>query len=139
MGDSINWEQFSGDGGKFPEIKWKPIAAGDQIAGEVTNVRIADFGAEKSPELWVRTDSGEEVSVLASQTNLKRLLAQHRPNIGDRIAIVYKGDGQSSKAGFSPPKLFDVAVKPAGGEPGAAPAAPVDASDSGAVTAANII
>lgn len=111
---SINWDEFvpaAGDG-EFPD-RFKFDVVNASIAGEIVELRVTDFGgtADKSPELWVRKDDGSTWSVVATQTRLKQLLAQERPIVGDRIAIVYTGDGERTKPGFNPPKQFDVVVK----------------------------
>lgn len=110
MGKSIDWEEF--DQGEIPAVRIKFETQGDHVAGVVSNVRITDFGGkgERTPELWIQRDDGTEVSMVASQVMLQRALANARPAVGDRIAVVYTGDGQSSRAGLSPPKLFDVKI-----------------------------
>lgn len=126
----INWDDFDSPGDYPQPFKFRN--KNDTVVGEVYYVRTTDFGgtAEKVPEIWVRLDDGTEVGVAASQVNLRRLLCQHRPAVGDRIAIVYTGDATSAKAGQSPAKLFDVVVRrsgdttpPATPAPAAAPAA----------------
>lgn len=117
---SINWDEFvpaAGDG-EFPD-RFKFDTVGANIAGEIVELRVTDFGgtADKSPELWVRKDDGTTWSVVATQTRLKQLLAQERPGVGDRIAIVYTGDGERTKPGFNPPKQFDVVVKRGADQP----------------------
>jgi hypothetical protein len=114
MGKNIDWEEF--DQGEIPAVRIKFETKGDHVAGAVTNVRITDFGGkgERTPELWIQRDDGTEVSVVAGQVMLQRALAGARPAVGDRIAIVYTGDGNSTRAGLSPPKLFDVKIVRAG-------------------------
>lgn len=122
----INWDEFDTPG-DYPE-PFKFRNRNDTVVGEVYYVRTTDFGgtAAKVPEIWVRLDDGTEVGVAASQVNLRRLLCQHRPAVGDRIAIVYTGDATSAKAGQSPAKLFDVVVRRAGET--TQPAAPAPAA-----------
>lgn len=135
MGSSI-WDEFAATtSGEFPD-RFKFETPGDAIAGTIAHIRVTDFGgsADRSPELWITKDDGTQVSVVATQTRLKQLLAQERPNVNDRIAIVYTGDGERTKAGFNPPKQFDVKIKraePNSTEPAATPA--------GAVTADSLI
>jgi hypothetical protein len=146
----INWDEFDTPG-DYPE-PFKFRNRNDTVVGEVYYVRTTDFGgtAAKVPEIWVRLDDGTEVGVAASQVNLRRLLCQHRPAVGDRIAIVYTGDATSAKAGQSPAKLFDVVVRRAGDlaapeAPAAPPAAPTQsapaapAPPAGQVTADSLI
>src|SRR5687768_4835256 len=113
MGRDIDWEEFNE--GEIPAIRIKFENKGDSAVGTVTNVRVTDFGGkgERTPELWLQLDDGTEASLVASQVMLRRALASHRPKIGDRIAIVYKDDATSTRAGMSPAKLFDVKVVPA--------------------------
>lgn len=119
------WNQFKN--GDFPD-RFKFDQPGQSVAGTITNIRVTDFGTgnveDRTPELWISTDAGE-VSVLASQARLRVALATERPQIGDRIAIVYTGDGQA-KPPKSAPKLFDVKVVRGNGDtaPAAAEAAP---------------
>ena len=146
----INWDDFDSPGDYPPPFKFRN--KNDTVVGEVYYVRTTDFGgtAEKVPEIWVRLDDGSEVGVAASQVNLRRLLCQHRPAVGDRIAIVYTGDATSAKAGQSPAKLFDVVVRRAGDlaapeAPASPPAAPTQAAPAadlppvGQVTADSLI
>lgn len=144
MGRTIDWAEF--DQGEIPAVRIKFEQVGDHVAGVVTNIRITDFGGkgERTPELWVRQDDGNEVSMTASQVMLQRALANAQPAVGDKIAIVYKGDGQSSRAGMSPPKLFEVKVvrggTPANDMPGETVTSPVEAGSTVApVTADSLI
>jgi hypothetical protein len=144
MGKTIDWEEFNQ--GEIPAVRVKFEKIGDHVAGTVTNVRITDFGGkgERTPELWIRQDDGGEVSMAASQVMLQRELANARPAVGDKIAVVYKGDGKSSRAGMSPPKLFEVKVVRAGNNATPAPTPtptppPEQAADSPAPTADSLI
>lgn len=142
----INWDEFADDG-EFPAVQIKFTNPGDKAVGRVDKVRVTDFGGkgERTPELWITQDDGTQVSVAASQVMLRRALAVERPAEGDRVAIVYTGNGTSNKAGQSPPKLFDVKVKRAGeagpaqpaASPSAQPAAPAPAAQP--VTADSLI
>lgn len=141
----INWDDFDSPGDYPTPFKFRN--RNDTVVGEVYYVRTTDFGgtSEKVPEIWVRLDDGAEVGVAASQVNLRRLLCLHRPNVGDRIAIVYTGDATSAKAGQSPAKLFDVVVRRAGDTGNTttavppAPAAPTAAAVAQPVTADSLI
>lgn len=116
MNDEIDWGQFNGN---FPTAL-KFDTPGTSIVGTITRIRVANFAEGPVPELWIRPDDGEERSVLASQVRLQTKLAELRPASGDRIAIVYTGNEESSKPGKSPAKLFDVDVKKGTGTPPAA-------------------
>lgn len=140
MGRDIDWEEFNE--GEIPAIRIKFEHKGDSAVGTVTNVRVTDFGGkgERTPELWLQLDDGTEASLVASQVMLRRALASHRPKIGDRIAIVYKDDATSTRAGMSPAKLFDVKVVPAGTTLPQTPAAPAPAGPvSAGVSADSLI
>lgn len=140
---AIDWDEFDGEvAGDFPN-PFKFRDKGDQVVGTVYHVRTTDFGgrSDKVPELWVRLDDGTTVGVAASQVNLRRLMCQHRPAAGDRVAIVYKGDGVSASAGQSPPKLFDFAIKRAAELAGSIPApspTPAPAAVAAAPVAAGV-
>lgn len=138
----IDWDEFnSPTDGEFPD-SFKFDTVGKSIAGTISNLRVTDFGgtADKSPELWITKDDGEQLSVVATQTRLKQLLAQERPNVGDRIAIVYTGDGERTKPGFNPPKQFDVVVKRAADStPAAATAEPQPVGATAGPAAADLV
>lgn len=128
MTTSIDWGEFQGSSGDWQKFRFE--AAGDSISGTLAEVRIATMpDGTRMPALTIKTADGTEWSLLASQVNLQRALAQHRPATGDQIAIVYTGDAEA-KPGKSPAKLFDVVVKrsddpvPAAAAPTPAPAAP---------------
>lgn len=108
MSSDFNWDEY-----KQPDNRFKFETPGQSVAGTVTQIRVTDFGTgkpeDRTPELWVTTDDGTELSVTASQLALRSKLAEHRPQVGDRIAIVYTGDGVA-KPPKSAPKLFDVKV-----------------------------
>ena len=127
---TVNWSNYAG--GDFP-AQFKFQAVGDSIAGTITDVREHDFGDGNQPILELTTDDGDEFSVIASQRNLQVRLAEVRPASGDRIAIKFTGEGQPSKPGYNPPKLFEVAHKrgdaPEAPAPEPAPAAAGPSAD----------
>jgi hypothetical protein len=92
---------------------------------------------DRLPSVTLRDDQGTEWSLLASQRGLQALLATHRPASGDRISIVYTGDGEA-KPGKNAPKLFDVAVVRPDGGPAPAAAAPTPPAPA-APSAADLI
>lgn len=105
--NSDPWNDFNAPmSGDFPDA-FKFDTVGVSIAGTITNVRKAEFDGKGVPELWIQTDNGER-SVLCGQANLMTQLLEHRPLVGDRIAIVYTGQ-RKAKLGMA--KLFDVVVK----------------------------
>jgi len=107
---------------------------GDSVVGEITGVRkhVWDDG-NVCPQLFIRDDEGNERSLTAGQVQLKRRLAELRPNVGDRIKIVFTDI--EKRTGGKTMKRFDVQVRRAGTfdapapapEPAAAPTpAPAD-------------
>ena len=126
------WVTFTPPGsGDYPDRQFKFDTIGVSIAGTITNIRRAEFDGRGVPELWLDTPDGE-TSVLCGQANLMTQLLDLRPNVGDRIAIIYTGQ-RKAKLGMA--KLFDVSLKRADGtyEGAAAPpepqAAPKTAAD----------
>lgn len=92
---------------------------GDKVAGTITHIgkRRFDDGSV-APELRLRTDNGDEVTLTAGQVRLKTLLAEHRPDVGDHITIVF--ERSERRAGGKTLKHFRVEVKrgqPAQAEP----------------------
>lgn len=101
----IDWDQFDSDFIKFDEV-------GDNVAGTIMAIRVGkDFKGNLCPELQIRTENGDKV-VTAGQAKLKPELARLKPQVGDRIAIVFSGVGDA-KPGQAPAKLFDVQVQKA--------------------------
>jgi hypothetical protein len=114
------WSNFTPPGGgDYPDRQFKFDTIGVSIAGKITNIRRSEFDKiverdgqkvvtkQVVPELWLDTDDGE-TSVLCGQANLMTQLLDLRPNVGDRIAIVYTGQ-RKAKLGMA--KLFDVSLK----------------------------
>lgn len=109
MGFDYDRYAQSGDYFKFNNV-------GDQIVGIVKEVREGrTFNGEPCPELVLETTDEEgntdEKTVTASQVRLKAVLAEKRPQAGDKIRITYSGVGDASP-GKAPPKEFTVDVKP---------------------------
>ena len=108
--NSDPWSGFNAPGsGDFPDA-FKFDTVGVSIAGEIINIRRAEFDGKAIPELWIRTEDGER-SVLCGQANLITQLLETRPMVGDRIAIAYTSQ-RKAKLGMA--KIFDLAVKRAG-------------------------
>lgn len=102
---SFEYDRYldSGDYVKFNEV-------GDQVIGVIKEVREGkDFNRQPCPELVLETDDGEK-TLTAGQVRLKAELAEKRPQVGDKIRVVYSGVGDA-KPGNAPPKLFTVDVK----------------------------
>lgn len=113
MGD-FPWDDYKG-GGDF--VTFQNI--GDSVSGEILSIRVGkDFNGNPCPELLLKTDDGAEKTLTAGQKVLQSALAEERPEVGDRIGIIYSGVGDA-KPGKAPAKLFDVAVKRQGSSPAA--------------------
>ncbi len=126
MSNEMPWDEWSrpADGDYPAPLKFEH--PGDSIAVTVTRVRVATMpDGKRLPELTIRKDDGEERQVLASQVRLQSRLAELRPVAGDRISIVFTSTEPATKAGRSPVKCFDVALKQGAGAGGgsSAPAA----------------
>lgn len=122
----FDWTKYQ-DGARF-----KFIHPGDKVEGEVVKISVTTFGgqAEPTPQLDIKTSSGNVLSVAASQTVLCSRLAEEAPEVGDIVSITYTGEADKAAPGRSPAKLFDVIVKR--GETTAAPATqtpPVNEAD----------
>lgn len=114
----FNWDQFANASGF-----WTAENVGDSIAGDILTIRIGqDFNKQPVPELVIRTAEGDDVAVTAGQVVLKRLLAEIRPQVGEKIGITYTGAGEA-KPGKAPAKLFTVQVRGTDGQLRQAPAA----------------
>lgn len=84
---SIDWNQFERPSGDFN--RWKPENEGDKINGVVKTVRIATMpDGNRYPSITIASN-GIDYDVLASQTQLLRLLAEKKPQPGDTITIEF--------------------------------------------------
>lgn len=108
------WDRFKGDFVKFENV-------GDGIRGVVRSLTFdgSDFNGKDCPKLVIEEEDGSVRTVTAGQVMLQRTLAEKQPDVGDKISIVYSGNGEG-KPGRAPAKLFDVEVTKAGADPGAA-------------------
>lgn len=144
MGPRFDWSNFE-EPTEFPD-RFKFVTPNDHIAGTITNLRVTNFGgkSDDTPEIWIDTGQAE-LSIVASEVNLRRQLSQLRPRIGDRIAIVFTGLGKVTQAGRSAPKLFEIEVKPGGvaqpdtPPPATSPASPRQPEEAQPVAASNLI
>ena len=93
---------------------------GDQVIGTIKDVREGrDYNGNPCPELILEVDDeGTEQTLTAGQSMLQRLLAETRPQVGQRIRVVYTGDETSPNGRIM--KAFTVDVKD--GEPLVSPA-----------------
>ena len=94
---------------------------GDGVIGTIKAVREGrDFNGNACPELVLEVDdNGAEQTVTAGQVMLRAALAEKRPQVGQRIRIVYTRNGPVG-AGGNPAKEFTVDVKD--GQPLVSPA-----------------
>lgn len=84
-------------------------AVGDSVAGEIVAISVHTFeDGKRAPKLVIRTDDGER-TLTAGQMQLLAKLAEARPEVGDRIAIVHTG--VERRSGGKTLKQFDVTVK----------------------------
>ncbi len=81
---------------EYPEA-WRPKNVGDKILGEIVDLSEYDGGYGPYPIVTVKQDDGETLSVHAIHTVLKGELAEHRPKVGDRIGIKYRGMPEGKK------------------------------------------
>lgn len=117
MTDGFDWNEFRGD-------FWQWEHEGQSLVGDVLAIGIGTIDGRRYPELVLRTAEGD-VTLSASQVQLSRKLADDPPGIGDRVAVVYQGEGPRTNPLRNPPKQFDVAVTHRGAvPPPAASAAP---------------
>jgi hypothetical protein len=80
----------------FPEA-WRPKQPGEKLIGELTDVdmRDSEYG-EPYPILTVLDESdGVEKAWHAFHTMARNAVAKKRPQIGERIGIVYAGVGEA--------------------------------------------
>jgi hypothetical protein len=99
--NSYDWERFHGD-----YIKWEH--PGQKVEGAVSAIGVGNYKGNEYPELTLETADGRQV-LSASQANLKRQLAELRPEVGDHLVVEYLGEGEQ-RPGQSPVKLFKVEV-----------------------------
>lgn len=88
--------------------KWEN--PGDEVVGDVIGKGIGqDLSGNSVPELVVRLDDESEVTVTASQAQLRAKLLEARPDVGDRIKITYTKS--EKRDGGKTLKHFDLVVK----------------------------
>lgn len=100
---------------------------GDKVVGTILDISVHTFpDGKKAPKLVIRTDGGDERVLTAGQTMLLRRLAELRPDVGDRIAVLF--ERVEKRDGGKTMKVFQVEVARQGAPAGdtvAAPEAPV--------------
>ena len=100
MSNSI-WdeEEIQPASGEFVKL----MNVGDEITGVITDLRIKRFvddeaagGFAYAPQLDLTLDDGLEVTYTAGGWQIKKLLIEQRPEVGDRVKIKLVGrQGQS--------------------------------------------
>lgn len=91
---------------------WIPVSAGEILEGEVTDFNIAysDVSQSMYPILTVVTDNGLEVKVHAFHTALHNEIYTKQPIPGERVTVVYHGQGEAKVKGQSPPEIYRLRV-----------------------------
>lgn len=106
---------------------------GDTVVGDITSIGVGtDYNGDPCPQLNLNTDDGAK-TVTAGQYDLKAQLAQLRPAVGDRIAIVFS-QYETTPNGRQV-KKFDIQVKPGDRAPSEPPATPPPAAQAAPATA----
>jgi hypothetical protein len=107
MSDQDPWDGLPN--GAF--VSWDNV--GDEVVGDVIGKGMGqDFNGNPCPQLVIRTDDGAETTVTAGQAQLRAKLLEGKPQVGDRIRIVFT---QSEKRdGGKTLKHFEVTIKSGG-------------------------
>lgn len=99
-----------------PRENWKPhseLTQPKSVSGLVLEITERDLGFEQkgtAPFVRVLADDGTEWSVAGFHAVLRAELLRIGPRIGDRIGVIYQGEG-TAKENQSPPHLYRVAVE----------------------------
>jgi hypothetical protein len=70
--------------------KWETV--GDNVVGKILAISPkggSNFDGDPCPLVVIEGDDGEEVKITLAQANLVRTVAAARPEVGDRVAIVF--------------------------------------------------
>lgn len=99
-----------------PRENWKPhsdLTQPKSVSGLVIDKTERELGFEQqgtAPFIRVLADDGTEWSVAGFHAVLRAELLRTGPNIGDRIGVLYQGEG-TAKENQSPPHLYRVVVE----------------------------
>jgi hypothetical protein len=89
----------------FPE-PWKPTTAGETLIGETTDLdwRESEYG-DPYPIVTVCSDEdGKEYAWHAYHTMARNEVAKKKPQIGERVGILYGGIGEAEPGKNAPVK-----------------------------------
>ena len=95
---------------------WKPHAnplQPNSVSGLVIDLSERELGYEQqgtAPFVRVLADDGTEWSVAGFHAVLRAEILRTGPRIGDRIGVIYQGEG-TAKENQSPPHLYRVVVE----------------------------
>jgi hypothetical protein len=103
---------------------------GDTVTGTIVTIRPHRFDdGSVAPQILLQLQDGTEKTLTAGQVRLKALLAQERPEAGERITITYTNE--EKRSGGKTLKHFDVTVHRGALQPALTTAAPVQDSGGG--------
>ena len=108
---SFDYDDYTGTSNY---VKFENV--GDQVVGTIKAEPRAgtDYLGNPCPELILEVgEDGDEVTLTVGWAMLKRLLAEHEPQMGQRIRVTYTGDERTERGGTM--KVFTLDVKD--GEP----------------------
>jgi hypothetical protein len=95
--------KVGGDYVKFEKV-------GDGVAGTILSIRKHRFDdGSIVPQVLLRTDEDEEVTLTVGQIRLKVAFAEQRPEVGDHVTVTLTQ--VEKRAGGRTLKHFDVKVK----------------------------
>ena len=89
-------KQISAEDMEFAEAA--VLEPGEVLSGEVIEItsRTSEYSPDGYPILTIRTDEGEERAFHAFHTVARNELARVAPQVGSKIAILYRGPQESA-------------------------------------------
>lgn len=79
---------------------WEPEKEGDELIGDVTDIREGDFGKQ------YEVKNGEASYVTPSHKVLQNRMA--KAEVGTKVKIVFTGTEEPTKKGHNPTKMYEV-------------------------------
>ncbi len=84
---------------------WKPSES-SELAGEITEISTRDRGYGAYPIITILEDDGNKLAFHAMHSVARRELGKLRPEVGERISVVYDGkktprSGRGSYHGYT--------------------------------------